>query len=178
VTTTASFAIRFNFTGKSMLHRLRHLARDDQGAALIEAAVVFPFLFVLAFGAFEFSNIIYAHHLMTTGIRDAARYLARTDAPLTHQATAQNLAATGTVNGAGERRVSWWAPSNVVVSVTTVSNPVVNEDTGERRYRGGANIQIVEVRTDVSYPGMGALNVIGLDAISFRVSHTERVIGE
>jgi len=174
----ASFAIKFSSTGESMLHRLRHLSRDDQGAALIEAAVVFPFLFILAFGSFEFSNIIYAHHLMTTGIRDAARYLARTDDPSAHQATAQNIATIGTVSGDGRRRVSWWAPSDVVVNVTTVPNPVVDVATGERRYRGGANIQIVEVRTDMSYPGMGTLALIGLDAISFRVSHTERVIGE
>lgn len=173
------FATRSNFTGDGMLiSSFRKFAGDTQGAALIEGALIFPFLAVLAFGSYEFSNLIYSHHLITTGVRDAARFLARTDDPLAKQTEAKNLATTGTINTGGTRRVSWWAPDNVSITVRALPNPVVDVATGERQYRGLATIQVVEVRSEVTYQGLGTIKIPGIDVFKFTVFHNERAIGE
>ena len=59
--------------------RLKYHWRDDAGSALLEGAIVVPFLFTLVLGTLEFSYFFYQQHLVSTGVRDAARYLARTD---------------------------------------------------------------------------------------------------
>ena len=40
-----------------------------------------PVLFTLMFGVLEFSYYFYQQHLVSTGVRDAARYLARVQDP-------------------------------------------------------------------------------------------------
>ncbi|MDJ1159215.1 pilus assembly protein [Chelatococcus sp. SYSU_G07232] len=160
-----------------MFTLLARLRSDEHGTALIEGAIVLPVLMLLAYGVFEFSNAFYAHHLMTTGIRDAARYLARTADPAAAASQARNLATTGTIDGSGRRRVSWWAPSDVAVAVQTIANPV-DPATGERPYRGGNQISIVTVSTSPSYPGLGTLGFLGLSSFAVRASHRERVIGD
>jgi len=68
--------------------------KDEEGSALLEAAIVIPVLFSLVFGTLEFSFYFFQQHLVATGVRDAARYLARTDpADANARITAQNLAA-------------------------------------------------------------------------------------
>jgi len=150
---------------------------DQRGAVIVEGAVVFPVLFLIAFGVFEFSNLFYSHHIITTGIHGAARYLARLDNPASAEDIARNLAVTGTTDGSGPRRVSWWDPSRVSVTVREVPNPL-DPATGERRYRAASTVKVVEVRTEVTYAGLGNLPLLGIKPIAFSVSHTERVIGE
>ena len=59
------------------MRMLQSLLGDKDGSALVEGAVLVPLLFVLLFGVYEFSWFFYQQHLVSTGIRDAARYLAR-----------------------------------------------------------------------------------------------------
>ena len=58
--------------------------RDDEGSVLIEATILMPFLVTLMFGLFEFSWYFHKQQLVESGVRDAARYLARV-APRRHQ---------------------------------------------------------------------------------------------
>jgi len=88
---------------------LERLARNEEGSALIEGAIVVPVLCVLLFGVYEFSWFFYQQHLISTGLRDAARYLAHLPAPCDQtsfnwpieQTSARNLATTGSVSGFG-----------------------------------------------------------------------------
>ena len=50
--------------------------------------------------------------------------------------------------------------------------------TGERNGRAGDVIRTIEVRADLTYPGLGTLGLVGLGTPRFRVSHAERAIGE
>ena len=59
------------------IKRLSGFLRDQEGSALIEGAILVPVLFALIFGVLEFSYYFYQQHLVSTGVRDAARYLAR-----------------------------------------------------------------------------------------------------
>ena len=80
---------------------LRSLWRNGKGSALIEGAIIVPVLLVLVLGVFEFSWLFYQQHLISTGIHDAARYIARSAKPhdLTIQKDAKNLATTGAIDG-------------------------------------------------------------------------------
>ena len=60
---------------------LRSVWRDSEGTATVEAAIILPVLFILVFGVFEFSWLIFQQHLISTGIDDAARYIARSATP-------------------------------------------------------------------------------------------------
>src|SRR5258706_12953817 len=99
--------------------------RNSEGSALVEGALVVPILCTLLFGAFEFSWLFYHEDLISTGIRDAARYLARTANPndVTIQADAKNLATTGAIDG-DTARVSGWRTHDVTIAYASVDNPV------------------------------------------------------
>jgi Flp pilus assembly protein TadG len=155
---------------------LRSLWRNSEGSALVEGALVVPILCTLLFGVFEFSWLFYQQHLISTGIRDAARYIARTANPndVTIQTGAKNLATTGAIDGNTARVGGWWT-HDVTISYASVGNPVgVN---GLTPFRGGAVIQSVTVSTTFAVPSLGFFALLGLKPPAFTVSHQERIIG-
>jgi Flp pilus assembly protein TadG len=155
---------------------LQSLWRNSEGSALVEGALVLPILCMLVFGVFEFSWLFYQQHLISTGIRDAARYLARTATPndLMIQTGAKNLATTGAIDGDTARVSGWWT-RDVDITYASVDNPVgVN---GLTPFRGGAVIQSVTVSTSFAVPSLGFFGLLGLKPPAFTVSHQERVTG-
>jgi Flp pilus assembly protein TadG len=155
---------------------LRSLRRNDEGTALIEGAILLPVLFTLVLGVFEFSWLIYQQHLISTGIRDAARYIARSATPhdLTIQKGAKDLATMGAIDG-NNARVNGWRSNDVDITYASVANPV-NGD-GLTRFRGGVVIQIVTVSTTFTVISLGFFDFLGLKPPAFTVSHQERVTG-
>jgi hypothetical protein len=159
------------------LLRMQRFGCDREGAALVEFTVVLPFLVFLGLGAFEFGSALYGHHVITTGLRDAARYLARRDDPMAADTAAKQLAVYGEIGGS-TKRVSWWSVGDVTVSVSTIANPV-DPDTGARTYRGPDPIKIVRVATSATYPGLGLFAVLGMGpTLAINTFHEERVIGD
>jgi len=156
---------------------LASIYRDRRGAALLEMTVVTPFLILLGLGVFEFSNLLYGQHLITTGVRDAARYLARRDDPLGSANAGIEIAVMGEVSGTA-KRVSWWNLADVSVTLIPTANPI-NVATGTRPYRGPDPLNVVRVSTTVTYPGLGMLSAIGISSsLTLTLSHEERVVGE
>lgn len=155
---------------------LQSLWRNSEGSALVEGALVVPILCILVFGVFEFSWLFYQQHLISTGIRDAARYLARTATPndLMIQTGAKNLATTGAIDGNTARVNGWWT-RDVDITYASVDNPVGLN--GLTSFRGGAVIQSVTVSTSFAVPSLGFFGLLGLKPPAFTVSHQERVIG-
>ena len=87
-------------------------------------------------GGAEFTSsdfFLYQEQLVTSGIDDAARYLALSSDPasVTTQADVKKLAVTGSMSG-GEPRVRGWSTFDVTVSVDTVDNTAGT-------YSGGAD---------------------------------------
>src|SRR5262249_47876993 len=119
-------------------YRMSAFRRDVEGSALLEGALVIPVLFSLIFGVLEFSYYFYQQHLVSTGVWDAATYLARCDDPTTtvNQTAAQNLAATGSVAGGSARRVQGFNPGDVSISFTSGDNSI-DAVTGLRPFRLG-----------------------------------------
>jgi len=139
-------------------------------------------LCILLFGVYEFSWFFYQQHLVSTGLRDAARYLARLSAPCNpasftwfiDQASAKNLATTGSING-GAARVKGWTPDNVRLTCTPVDNPITA--AGLSAFRGGPVIYVVTASTRFADPTLGFFGLLGLATPVISVSHSERVIG-
>ena len=149
--------------------------RDDVGgSALVEAAVITPVLCTIFFGVFEFSNYFYRQHLMTTGVRDAARYIARSLDPTgaSTLTSARNLATTGTIDGSGSFRVVGWDPNALEVAIN-----FNNIDNSAGTYRGGNIILVVTVTGSFPYPPLGFWGFFGFAIPNVSVSHSERVIG-
>src|ERR1700686_621872 len=149
---------------------LRSLWRNSEGSALVEGALVVPILCTLLFGVFEFSWLFYQQQLISTGIRNAARYVARTANPndITIQTGAKNLATTGAVDG-NTARVSGWGTHDVDIRYASIDNPVGVD--GLTPFRGGAVIQSVTVSTTFAVPSLGFFGFLGLKPPAFTVSH-------
>lgn len=151
---------------------------DIEGSALVEAAVVMPVLIPLVVGVFEFSWYFQKQQLVESGVRDAARYMARTDAgaldanPCTDTAAvtkAQNIAANGVASG-GTARVPTWTPGSVVITCPSFDNSGGN-------YNGAALIYRVTVTTSFPDPALGYFGRLGLPVPNLTASHTTRSIG-
>ncbi len=160
-----------------MFYRLlRLLWHDDEGTALVETAIILPVLFVLVFGVFEFSWLICQRHLISTGIRDAARYIAHSTSPNdpTIKKDAKYLATTGEIDGQTPR-VSGWTADDVDISYIFINNPA--DEHGVSNLRGGAVIESVTVSTTFTVPSLGFFGILGLTPPTLKVLHQERVIG-
>src|SRR5258708_19189293 len=130
---------------------LQSLWRDREGSALVEGALVVPILCRLVFGVFEFSWLFYQQHLISTGIRDAARYIARNANPndVTIQTGAKNLATTGAIDGNTARVSGWWT-HDVDITYASVDNPVAVN--GLTPFRGGAALLNVNLTPPLPLP--------------------------
>lgn len=175
--------------------KIGSLWSNHDGSAFIEATIMVPVLFFLVAGVFEYSWLLYKQHLITAGVRDAARYLSRVDGDLNDptlsgdfsaatKQNAQNLATTGSIAGGSYRRVTGWEPSDVVITVLDppIDNAIDPVD-GLRPYRayfGSDNIYVVQVTANFTYSPIGLpLGWTGwLLNIPISVSHFERVIGK
>ncbi len=58
-------------------HTLRRLRRDENGAALVEFAIMLPLTLVTFAMIIEGSRLMWSYQATAAGVRDAARYLAR-----------------------------------------------------------------------------------------------------
>src|SRR5262252_10289391 len=119
---------------------VQSLWRNGEGSALIEGAIVMPLLLILVLGVFEFSWLIYQQHLISTGIHDGARYIARSANPndLTIQRNAKKLATTGAIDG-DTARVKGWTTRDVKITYASINNSVGSN--GLTLFRGAAAIQ-------------------------------------
>ena len=161
---------------------VQSLWRDREGSALVEGALLVPVLFALMFGIYEFSWLFYQQHLISTGLRDAARYLARSSNPcdgaslnwLAAEEAAKTLATTGSING-GDARVKGWTAAMVTPLCRAIDNP--SGANGASAYRGRSTIYVVTVSTRFTDPSLGFFGFLGLRPPVISVAHSERAIG-
>ena len=155
---------------------MRSLWPDREGSALVEATIIIPVLLILVFGVFEFSALFWQEQLISAGVRDAARYLARNADPSSRaiENAAENLAVTGSISG-GTPRVPGWSVGDVTVDFASIDNPI--GANGRGAYRGPAVIQVVTVATAYTHRSLGFLDYLGLPNLIIRSSHSERVTG-
>jgi len=152
------------------------LWRDTEGSALMEGTILLPLLLSLVLGVLEFSWLFDQQHLISTGIHDAARYLARSTNPndTTIQNDAKILATTGSIDGEVPR-VRGWTMRDIKITFASTENPV--GANGLTRFRGDSVIQSVTIATTFTVPSLGFFGLLGLKPPALTVSHQERVIG-
>ncbi|MCB2114789.1 MAG: pilus assembly protein [Rhodobacteraceae bacterium] len=111
---------------------LRRFAREEEGAALVEFAMVLPMLLLIFAMIVESARVMIGFQSAIAGVRDATRYLARI-APM-------NICATGTAISTYDAQVgaianqnlgTFFLPQNV--TVTSVSSSLDCTKTGTYR---------------------------------------------
>jgi hypothetical protein len=76
------------------------MKNKQNGAALVEFALVLPLLLILTFITTEFSRALYQYNTLTKSVRDAARYLS-IQSPGTKIAESKNLVVYGSLTNTG-----------------------------------------------------------------------------
>ena len=134
-----------------------------------------PLLLILVLGVFEFSWLIDQQHLISTGVHDAARYIARSANPrdVRIQRDAKKLATTGAIDG-NTGRVNGWTTQDVAITYAAIAN--LPDAKGLSPFRGDAVIQSVTVSTTFTVPSLGFFGFLGLKPPALTVSHQERII--
>ena len=166
--------------------RLKTLARDRDGSALVEATVIMPFLVAFFLGAFEFSWYFYNQQLVVVGLRDAARFMTRIELTngnadpcaqkdqngVLYTDEAANIATTAQSAPGGSARVSGWAPADVTISC--LSSAALNDGSYAD---GSTSMRIIDVATSFADPSLGLFSTLGLKAPLVSFTHQERFIG-
>jgi hypothetical protein len=164
---------------------LRRLRKDEKGSALVEATILTPVLMLLVFGVLEFSYYFYQQHIASTGVEDAARYLAHIADPTdaNAQLIAQNLAATGYATG-GPLRTTGFQASDVVISFSFVPD-AIDPVTGLRPYRQPVDpttpdtVRLITVTGSFPWSPLALFwGYLGFGAKIISVTHTERWLGQ
>lgn len=140
------------------------LGRDQGGAALTETIVVLPVMIVFMAGILEFSAFLYTKLQVETGLKEAARYLARcpTGEPCDNT-RARRIAVYGTPDGSGNKRAWGWSDDASVIAINT--------------WTPATDFDVVQVSTTFTYPGSPLIQAIGLNGLTIAARHQERMIG-
>ncbi len=145
---------------QTQLQRLRH---ENEGAAMVEALLALPVLTMLAFGMLEFGSMFWQREQIETGLRDAARYMARCRHEVnTCETTARNLAYYGSVAAQAQPRVPNWEPAASPITFVESANDTQTVVTASTTH------QLVHS------PLFGFL---GIDEITITAWHDQRVMG-
>ena len=102
----------------------------QSGVAIIEFALVLPFLLLLTALTTEFGRAIYEYAILAKTVRDGARYLS-VQTPGTHMAQARNLVVYGNTAGTGTPLAIGLSTANVPDPTwqTAGTGPVINTVT-------------------------------------------------
>jgi len=106
--------------------------KRQKGVAIVEFALVLPFLLLLTFITTEFGRAIWQYNTLTKSVRDSARYLSlQTPGDPVAIAKAQNLTVYGNLEGTGPPLALGLSTSNVPNPTwqTAGSAPVINTVT-------------------------------------------------
>lgn len=154
----------------SVSSKICALFRDKDGVVAVEAALLFPFLAVLGFGAMDASNMLLQNHKMKQSLVSAANYMARSTDPELVETQAKQIAVSGTTDPAAEPLIKNWTPEDVSISYKLIPN-----DAGQ--YRGGNNIRVVDITTTLPYEGFGILKSIRGRTITLNAQYQQRMTG-
>jgi Flp pilus assembly protein TadG len=160
------------------MRALRTFVDDEGGAALVETAIMAPFLVLLCAGVFEFSNILHTRLMMEEGAKDAARYVARcSELESTCEARGQNIAVTASYDGTGSARVTGATVDEVEVLINHDVS-ATNVDDGTQLYRSNTtDVPRVFVTWTHAYTGTGLWAFLGFGEVTLVAEQQERVIG-
>lgn len=102
-----------------------HRSKKSRGVALVEFALVLPFLLILLFITAEFGRALYQYNVLTKSVRDAVRFLSMDSAPGQNLDAARNIVVFGNPAGSGQPLAPGLSLTNVPAPIwqLTSSNP-------------------------------------------------------
>lgn len=165
--------------------RIKRFRRNERGAALVEFTLTLPFLLVLAAGLGEFGVMLHQQQVITTSVRDAARYAARASVafkscPISTQpewtqivADAQTIAMRGSLNGSAPLLV----PAMNSTTMVTVADACAPAGSFVSPAGGGNNIPVITITATAPYSGSGFLGFLGLGSLSLTATHSQMWVG-
>jgi len=102
-----------------MLRTLRRLLREQDGAVIVEFALVVPFLFLIVFGIIDFSRAYAQLNNINSSLREGARFGAAQKTPTVDEIKAEIFRFSNTwANALDTSRVAVAIGDDIVVSVT------------------------------------------------------------
>ena len=184
-------------TTEQIISWLRRARRSQSGVAAVEFVLILPVLALMLFGTIDIGRLLFDYHAVSKSVRDAARYVARSDqdalfsnpttclvdlttVPGSPTQNARNMVLTGTIDLSGDYIVKYWTdPTDVVVSGVCFDNtagtyqgfyPMAGFDADDA--------PIVTVTATMSFPFLMGW-VLGQDgSLTFTISHEEVFIGQ
>lgn len=161
----------------------RAAAYDRGGAVLVEFALTLPLLLLLLAGGYEFGRLMWHHHLVNKGVRDATRYLARMDNPTDGAAVAQarQLLITGSLDAGAPALIADWVANPGLVQVAVTEKAFANTDGEFHGLEDGVPVpvKVVSLTATVTYQGVGLLSLIGFpNGLTYTASHEQRFFSE
>jgi Flp pilus assembly protein TadG len=149
--------------------QFRRAARlGDKGNAMVEFAIAAPIMITLTFGGAEIARAVSFYLSADQGLRNGVRYLARIPGDPTTKSwavtNAKNLAAYGSITAPNP------VPATVVMVPSTINNPT-------KTPVGSTSPETVTMTANVPFSSP-LLSSFGVPAMTFRLTHTERVLGQ
>lgn len=134
--------------------------------------MVFPFIILFSIGIFEFGNVLWQRHQLQTGVRDAARYMARCNAGFvgfTCEDVARNIAfyASPKASEGGLRVPGWKDAAELAIEITPSGCDTLDPPPDNC---------VVIVRGEVVYLNSPLFDLLSIDPITIKYDHMQRFI--
>lgn len=163
------------------------------GAAAVEFGICMLLLVVLALGTMEVGRLFYHQHIITKGVRDAARYLSRVPMDCVNDSgfafttepfrtNARNLVLTGSLDGTAPFLSRDYDDPNAPDPEIDLDVTCIDNTAGD--YYGPEYIPVVRVTAEVQFGEILLDTIRALagngspDPLTFSISHQEVSVGE
>ena len=161
----------------ALVRFLRRFRRDDDGAALVEFALILPLLLLFFAVTIEGSRMMWSYQATIAGVRDATRYLGRT--------VQTNICSNGASLAAWQDRVTDIVHDTADGGSLFPASITIDRVTPTLTCFGGAyhlaTTPVATVTADltITWPFAGVLSYFGatLPVIRSQVADTGRVFG-
>ncbi|MFN8006881.1 MAG: TadE family protein [Terriglobia bacterium] len=155
-----------------MARRLREKFKTANGAsfpirsggqALVEFAIVLPFLLLVMFGITEFGRAYYQYNTLSKAIRNGARYLSSNTYSSANLTNTQNLVVYGNTAGSGPPMLPGLTPA--MINITPSGGATPYDEINPPQY---VNVAVNNYAFSSLVPGIISLNVTFSPQVTFR----------
>jgi Flp pilus assembly protein TadG len=162
---------------------LNRFWRNRDGNSTVEFALFMPLFLILMTGGLELGNAVRQATELEKSLRSGALYASRMMVPgavpllaTADQTTVQNLVKTGGQAGTDPYLVPGWADAGATLTIDT---SLVHTFSSANATPLDVNIPVVRLSAAVPYQPLlpGLFDFVGLNAITFQLSHEQAYVG-
>ncbi len=162
---------------------LNRFWRDRDGNSTVEFALFMPLFLILMTGGLELGNAVRQATELEKSLRAGALYASRMMVPGAaqlladaDQTTVQNLVKTGGQTGTDPYLIPGWADGGASLTIDT---SLVHTFSAANATPLDVDIPVVRLSAAVPYQPLlpGLFNFVGLNTITFQLSHEQAYVG-